>query len=154
MVAVLVLACLAAALVGAATAALLSAWSTRRRMVAKPHTFRCKVAHDPADGDTPIHGEWPRSVSHASWVHDVLLVCTGWFQTTLQPVGVHFAEGPIDPAAGPDRLGRDPVVLTLHLDDGTRMRLAASRRDTIAAAGPFLAAVAMSHGDHPRRMKR
>jgi len=141
--AVIVLACLAAAVVGVVVGAVLSAWATRRRLSAQPETFRCKLACAPATDDG-ADVRWPRAVSHASWAHDVLVVSAGRLHTAVRAIGVHFAEGPIEQRTRPGGFGKQPVILALQLDDGTRMWLASRRRDRLLAAGPFLAAIAMS----------
>ena len=83
-----------------------------------------------------------RHRTHARWVHDVLLVQWG----VLVPHTVALA------VCGTDRalrrtsrlevsgLGGDPVVLTLVLDDGRVVEVAARSRDRMALAGPYLVA--------------
>ena len=110
----IVAACLVAVVVGTVAGAALSAWSTRRRLSTTPARFRCVLAPEPSAGAGLSRPRWSRSVSHACWVHDVLLVSSGRLGTTVRAVGVHFVEGPLDDPTVPRGLGKKPVVLGLQ----------------------------------------
>jgi hypothetical protein len=75
------------------------------------------------------------------WIHDVLLVQRGLLCPRTIALPVCRADRPI---RGTDRsevggLGVEPVVLSLTLDDGRSVDVAARNRDLDALAGPFLA---------------
>ena len=66
----------------------------------------------------------------------------GFFRTRIRPLAVHFAEGAV--CGGHHRLtgvGADPVFLTLELDDGSQVVLAAPRSVKSLVVGPYLAAL-------------
>lgn len=105
-----------------------------------PGAFRCKIAFM-ARGQEGRH-RWARRVSYAVWVHDVVVVFSGFARTTVRPYAVHFAEGVVATVAGPVRgLGPSPVVLALQMDDGSHALLAAPRSARSRLVGPFLAAL-------------
>ena len=120
--------------------ALVSGTGARLRFARAPDAFRCK-SRFPGDPGATLP-PWPRHRTHARWVHDVLLVQWG----VLVPHTVSLA------VCGTDRalrrtsrlevsgLGGDPVVLTLVLDDGRVVEVAARSRDRMALAGPYLVA--------------
>lgn len=134
--------CLLAGAVGATV-------STRRLFASSPQAFRCKIGQvvgpsigpDKASGGTATL-RWPWLPSHAIWVHDSLIVVRGFFRTRIRPLAVHFAEGAV--CGGHHRLtgvGADPVFLTLELDDGSQVVLAAPRSVKSLVVGPYLAAL-------------
>ena len=119
--------------------------TTRNRPAEIPNAFRCKVAIAPDSG--AVTYEWPRSVSYAVWVHDVLVVFDGYARTRVRPYAVHFADGPVAPMIRPARgLSSRPVVMSLELDDGRHALVAASRSARVLMAGPFLAALVSTDG--------
>jgi hypothetical protein len=126
-----------AALLGAATA---GAWA-RLHFARTAQTFRCKVRW-PEDW-TATAPRWPRRRVRAAWVHDVLLVQRGVVRPRTEvfaacgaPHGVRRT-GRCEVSG----LGADPVALTLRLDAGGIVDVAARGRDATALAGPFLVAV-------------
>lgn len=123
----------------------LQARITRNRPASIPNAFRCKVAI--ASSGTIVAYHWPRRVSYAVWVHDVLVVFDGFARTRVRPFAVHFAEGPVAPMVHPaSGLSARPVVISLELDDGRHALVAASRSAKVLMAGPFLAALLSTDG--------
>jgi len=119
--------------------------TTRRRPASIPNAFRCKVTI--ASSGTVVAYRWPRRVSYAVWVHDVLVVFDGFARTRVRPFAVHFVEGPVAPMIHPTRgLSARPVVMSLELDDGRHALVAASRSAKVLMAGPFLAALLSTDG--------
>jgi hypothetical protein len=112
----------------------------RLRAAALPHAFRCKVAV--AKKGRPVLYRWPRRVSYAVWVHDVLIVFDGFSRTRVRPFAVHFAEGPVATMVRPVHgLDISPVVMSIETDDGRHALLAAPRSSAELVAGPFVAAL-------------
>jgi hypothetical protein len=134
--------------------ALAAGAGARLRFVRGGPTFRCKERS--ADTAEALARRWPRGRGRARWVHDVLLVQRG----ILRPRTEAW------PVSGPDRpirqtfrvevagLGAAPVVLTLRLDDGRTIQVAAREADRTALAGPFLAAVIPSLPRAPTEPRR
>jgi hypothetical protein len=112
----------------------------RRRAATLRSTFRCKVAVTERPDDGAPH--WPRQTSYGLWVHDVLVLFSGFARTHAQPYAVHFAEGSVETSPKPVKgLGPWPVLLAMQLDDGRHVLLAADRSAGALVAGPFLAAL-------------
>ena len=124
----------------------------QQRAAALPDAFRCKLAL--ASKDDRVAYQWPRHVSHAVWVHDVLIVLDGLSRTRIRPLAVHFAEGSVATMMRPvSGLGPRPVVMALETDDGRQALLAAPRSSGALVAGPFLAAL-LSTDDVPASTDR
>ena len=86
---------------------------------------------------------WPRTRGHARWVHDVVLVHRGFPLLRTQALLVASVEGPLVsrmPYEVTD-LGPLPVVLTLTLDSGATVDLAARIEDSEAVVGPYAVAL-------------
>jgi hypothetical protein len=120
------------------------AW-TRRLFAASPKAFRCKIGTrvSAGAGKHLTTMRWPWIPSYAVWVHDSLVVVSGLVRTRIRPLAVHFAEGAV---GNPHNyrlsgIGPDPVFLTLELDDGSQVVLAAPRSVRSLVAGPYLAAL-------------
>jgi hypothetical protein len=94
-------------------------------------------------GDRSATVRWPWRPSYAIWVHDSLVVLSGMLRPRVRPLAVHFAEGAVTGGQACTRLGigPDPVFLSLELDDGTHVILAAPRSARSLVAGPYLAAL-------------
>lgn len=142
---VLAVGALACVVVGA----LLSTYASRRSFAALPSAFVCwlgKPAPAGSSGD-PHRLEQSlvlsRRTCRAVWAHDVLVVVGGHGVTTIRPLTARFADGDVRAVRRRSRFGADAdlVVLTLELDDGTHVPLAAPRAAATKAAGPFLAAL-------------
>jgi hypothetical protein len=126
-----------ALLLGAGAA---GAWARMAFAQAHP-TFRCTVRW-PDDRHWETAPRWQRHRVRAAWVHDVLLVQRGVLRPRTVVLAVRRPDRPIRPV-GPGEvpgLRRDRVVLSLLLDDGQVVDLAARQRDLTALAGPFLVA--------------
>jgi hypothetical protein len=134
---------------------LLGALYSRRRYRRAPGVFRCKIRQlsrgtssdsGDLDGDesTPA---WGRAPAYARWVHDVLLVSRGVALVRLAALPVAAV------AAGPRTahppmvkgLGPAPVVVSLRLDDGSVIELAAAEDDDVTIWGPYADAPGASH---------
>lgn len=107
----------------------------RRRLRSTPGVFACRVR--PAG---PLEdSRWPRTSRRAFWVHDVLIVHRGVTQATCEPLAVANATGPVENASV-RRMGRRPVQLRLHLDDGRMFDVVVRQADAVSAIGPFVVA--------------
>jgi hypothetical protein len=131
-----------AALAGAALVGL----SARRGFARTPGTFRCRlrVPRPVLRHERPlgwIGYRWSRRTL-GLWVHDVLLLRAGLFHQHTAALAVRLPEDTIRHACATDlrRLGPEPQVIGLRLDDGTLVELATTGRTRSLAAGPFLAA--------------
>jgi hypothetical protein len=104
------------------------------------HAFRAKMRSP--DKSWPVPPQWPRRRVRAAWVHDVLLVQRGLLRPRTVALPVRGPDHPIRAAGRIELagLGSLPVVITLRLDDGRMVDIAAREADRTALAGPFLAA--------------
>ena len=118
-------------------------WS-RRRFQRGPGAFAAKLrlASGEVDG---LKQTWPRRPVVARWAHDVLVIHRGLALVRTDLLGVSRAVGSIGAAdAKPLRhLGADPCTLTLVLDSGASVQLAASANHRGTMVGPFAAALFM-----------
>jgi hypothetical protein len=120
-------------IVGALTGALLS----RRASKSAPGVFRAKlrVTSGAARGLKPT---WARMPAYAAWVHDVLIVHQGLalVRSTALPVrsAADVKAAPQDDVKG---LGDNPTLLTLTLDNGAVVELAAPAEARELMVGPF-----------------
>jgi hypothetical protein len=115
-----------------------------------PGSFRCKVRAD----QLPVAGlkvRWSRRASRAAWVHDSLVVASGFWLVRVHALTVHFAEGAVEtaPVGAVRGLGANPVMLSLQLDGGGQALLAAPRTARGRVAGPYLVAQLISRNDQP-----
>jgi hypothetical protein len=115
------------------------AWRGHREFVAEPGTFRCRVRVRSFEL-AGFSARWSRGVSHARWVHDVLVVRRGVLMPRVYPLAVHVAEGElVEMDAGVvRRLGAFPVSVRVVLDDHSALEVAARGRDRDLLAGPFV----------------
>lgn len=112
------------------------AWTYRR-----DNRFRCKIRL--TRGWVPgFDTTWSKRVIRAEWVRDVLLVFRGRAFVRTEGLPVARAEGAVRHLRGGElsRLGRDPVVLDLILDDGARIQIAAPASAQALVCGPYLVA--------------
>ena len=121
-------------------------WS-RRRFKREPGAFAAKlrIASGEVDG---LKQSWPHRAFVACWTHDVLVIHRGLALVRTDLLGVSRAIGSIE-AADAKRLRclrADPCTLTLVLDSGASVQLAASADDRDTMVGPF-AAVLFVQGD-------
>jgi hypothetical protein len=124
--------------VGALAVAL---WS-RRSFKRAPGVFPAKLRVVAGEVDGELAGlgaSWPRRPVHARWVHDVLLVHRGLALVRSRALPVAGVVGPLADGSPEEltRLGPSPVVLTLSLDGGAQVALAAARDDREALVGPY-----------------
>jgi hypothetical protein len=83
-----------------------------------------------------LKDSWPRRPGYARWVHDVLLVQHGVALQRTEALGVTSASS--SRSANDIRgLGDDPLVVTLELDSGASVELAASSEFRTVVVGPF-----------------
>jgi hypothetical protein len=137
----LVVSCLVISLLLAATLGRLVV--VRRRLTSRTDVFRCKVRV--ISGAVPhLSHRWPLRSCRAQWSHDVLLLHSGLWLTSANPVAVRFAESVIEPAQPTSRVRMRPssVMLRLRLDDDTVIALAAPAAAWEQLAGPFIAIAA------------
>ena len=116
----------------------LGALYSRHRFKQTPGVFRCKVRTITGTVG-PLTPTWGRMTAYGRWVHDVLLVNQGLALVRVLPIPVAgVAAGPekADPAEA-KRLGATPMVLTLRVDGGGTVALAAGARDELRMLGPF-----------------
>jgi hypothetical protein len=115
------------------------AWRGHRAFVAAPGTFRCRVRV--RSMELPgFSARWSRGISHARWVHDVLVVRRGVVSPRVYPLAVRVAEGELvemDPSAV-RRLGAFPVSVRVVLDDHSVLEVASRGGDRDMLAGPFV----------------
>jgi hypothetical protein len=138
---------------------LTSSLITRRVFSSQPDVFRCKArletvnrmdavnSRNPEclfDGplDNGLSARWQRAACHGLWVHDTLVLASGFWRARVRMFGVHFAEGTVAKAASDkvSRLGPQPVCVLLQLDDDTRVVLAAPESARGLVCGPYLVA--------------
>jgi hypothetical protein len=118
-----------------------SLWS-RRTFKRAPGTFPAKVRVS-AGAPAGVDARWPRRPFYVRWVHDVVLVHHGLALVRTDALPVANVTGPLiegEPAEI-TRLGPSPIVLTLHLDDGTTTELAGRTEDRDLLVGPYAAVV-------------
>ena len=114
-----------------------SLWN-RRQVKNTSGVFACKLRA--SSGDVPgIGGKFSRMSSYALWVHDVLIVYSGLPLAKSKPYPVVKAEAPLAAADTDEvkRLGEQPQLLTLRLDDDASLEVAAAQGDSKLLLGPF-----------------
>jgi hypothetical protein len=114
-----------------------SLWS-RRAVKRTPGVFPAKLRV--TSGDVAGLGmSWPRRVTYARWLHDVLLVHRGLALARTTELSVASVAGPLVTtiSGGITRLGPLPVVLTMSLDSGATAELAGRATHSEALVGPF-----------------
>ena len=116
--------------------------------------FRCKIrlTHGWLRGYPTT---WPKRVTRAVWARDVLIVFRGRAFTRVEGLPVACATGTLRNLNRQDvsRLGRDPVVLDLVLDDGPHLEVAAPAAAQSLLCGPYVVAQvqAADHGSQSSR---
>lgn len=132
---------LVAVLAGLAFGVVAASVSSRRRFAQSATTFACKV-RSPGGAGSAERARWPRRPARAAWVHQVLLVQQGLLFPRVVALPVRIPEDVIREAAFTEvrHLGYRPVVISLRLDDGPLVDVAAAGTDRTLLAGPFLAA--------------
>jgi hypothetical protein len=128
---------------------LLGATLSRRAFKRAPGVFPAKLRAGPEAVD-PVDRKWPRQRSYVVWVHDVLLVHAGVALVRNHALPVAALVGTCS-RLQPGQiggLGNHPLMITMVLDDGAVMQLAAPDEAGDAMVGPFLGATAPSvpHG--------
>jgi hypothetical protein len=104
----------------------------------QPGVFEAKLRVE--SGDSDVAGDkWPRVSGYAYWVHQVLLVHKGLGLRASDPLPVAALEGPLDVATIEDakRLGDNPLLYNLTLDDGTVLQMGVPGEARLLAGGPF-----------------
>ncbi len=126
---------------------LLGGLYTRRRYRRAPGVFRCKIRMlSGSPGDDPSPG-WGRAPAYGRWVHDVLVVGRGLALVRFAALPVAAVTSPPtkgDPT-GVKGLGPAPVVVSLRLDDGSVIELAAAHDDDVRILGPYADVAASQH---------
>lgn len=122
----------------------LSVLRTRRALSSLPDAFRCKVTA--VVGTPASRRRWPRRTCHAVWLHDSLIVVHGTWWARVVPFAVRVAEGAVDtaPPGEVSGLGGHVVMMSLRLDDGSHVVVAAPESARALISGPYLAAQVMT----------
>lgn len=110
----------------------------RRSVVHTADVFACKARA--SSGDVAGLGKkFPRVSKYSWWVQTVLVVHTGASLNRSHLFPVAAAVGPLAAADtdGVRRLGDKPQLLTLRLDDGGVIEIAAAQGDSQLLLGPF-----------------
>jgi hypothetical protein len=104
---------------------LLLAFWNGRRVKKQPGIFPVKVRFE-ADPGAEKETKWPRQVSYAQWVHDVLIVRKGPGLMLTTPYGISAVEGsPRDAEPGEVKgMGEHPKIVRAQLDDGSILQVA------------------------------
>jgi hypothetical protein len=111
----------------------------RRAIRRDEGVFACKLRT--SSGAVPgLRSTFPQAAWYATWVRDVLLIRSGFALSRVRPfevvtAGYRLYDG--DPADAP-RLGAYPLVLSVRLEDGARIDVAAARRDREKLMQPFI----------------
>ena len=124
---------------------LVGAGLSRRAFKRTPGVFPAKLRAVSADVEH-VKRTWPRRPCYVRWVHDVLLVQRGLALMRTHALPIAHATGPVSlPSSATIRaLGADPLVMTIVLDDGTEVQIAAPAEFREPMVGPFLGAAAPS----------
>jgi hypothetical protein len=121
----------------------LGALYSRHQFKQAPGVFRCKLRLV-AGTVGSLKATWGRATAYGRWVHDVLLVNQGLALVRVLPIPVlEVVTGPdkADPAEV-KRVGPAPRVLSLRVDGGATIELAAGEPDELRMLGPFADAAA------------
>jgi len=125
----------------AALGAVLVAVPGRRRFARTDGAFRCRIRmqYERLSATGP---RWCRGSAYAIWVHDVLVVQYGLLLPRTVAVHVRPRQEEIRTVSRREvrRLGAEPVLVRLELDDGRRVDVAARANQRMSLVGPFLAA--------------
>jgi hypothetical protein len=123
--------------------ALIAALLARRAFKHAPDVFAAKLRAVSGDA-AGLKGSWSRLPVYARWVHDVLLVHQGLalVRSRALPVATMTSLMTIDGPDAPKRLGPHLTVLTLVLDNGATVELAAPADARVLMVGPFAALLA------------
>ena len=116
-----------------------SLWN-RHKFRQRPDVFTTKIRLE-SGSISDFKEKWPPVSNYAHWVHDVLLVHKGLGLMPTTPLGVKGIEGT---PTGADteqvkRLGENPKMLRIKLDDGSILQLAVPEEHLDLAQGPFQA---------------
>ena len=97
----------------------------RRRVKNQPGIFPVKIRPDP---ETNEDSKWPRSVSYAQWIHDVVIVRKAPALILTTPYGIKGVECMLQDADTEEvkGLGDHPVLVRARLDDDSIIQVALS----------------------------
>jgi hypothetical protein len=126
----------------------------RARSSPRPAAFPCKVRPKGGPGDKHAN-RWPRSRWRGAWAHEVLLLDRGVLLPRTAALAVRMPEEALRDA-GPgevNRLGPDPVVVLLRLDDDSLIEVAAPHARRVELVGPFMAAAIPGLPRGPREQR-
>ncbi|MDQ1633347.1 MAG: hypothetical protein QOJ32_156 [Frankiaceae bacterium] len=113
----------------------------RRLQKRHPGAFPCKLRV--RSGTVSGFGaDWQRSPTYAHWVHDVLLVTSGVALVRTRALAVQSVTSPAPGQVPAElrKLGPDPVMLTLILDENAVVEVTAPTDAGELLVGPFLLA--------------
>lgn len=111
----------------------------RRHVRTAPRTFRCALRTVSGDVEG-LRREFGQSAAYAHWVRDVLLVWSGTTMSRVLALEVSTAWyrlSDVESRHAP-RLGSYPLVITVGLEGGTVIEVAAARRDRERLLEPFV----------------
>jgi hypothetical protein len=124
---------------------LIGAGLSRRAFKRAPGVFPAKLQAGSVDVEH-VKRKWPRRACYVRWVHDVILVQRGIALARTDALPIARAKGSVDllDSDAIRGLGAHPLVVTMVLDDGTEVQLAAPAEFRDTMVGPFLGVAAMS----------
>ena len=116
-----------------------SAWRSHRAFVLEPGVFRCRVRVRSA-AFPGFPARWTRTPRYARWVHDVLVIRTGFLRHRTDVLPVRVAEGELveHDRHRLRRLGARPVSVRVLLDGGSAVEVATMSENQALLAGPFV----------------
>ncbi len=134
--------------------ALVAARTRRARFCPSATTFPCLVRFTERRR-TPERGRWTRRRWRAAWAHDVLLLQHGRLLPRVTALPVRMPEEALRNAWRGEvtRLGPDPVVVLLRLEDDSLVEVAAEHAHRHDLVGPFLAAAIPGLPRGPREQR-
>jgi len=123
--------------------ALLLALRHRRRFRRRPEAFACKLRLL-SGGFDGLTSTYPRGVAYAVWVHDVLIVHYGLARARMLLLPTLSAAVATHSVSGVKGLGPEPLALTLLLDTGAEVEVAAPEGAVSVLPGPYEVAHSIS----------
>ena len=118
--------------------ALAASFWNRKRFQKSPGAFKCLLRRL-SDESHGKQTSWPSMPAYARWVHDVLIVHVGvaLVRTQVFPIASIERMDDSDAVPAPKRLGANPSIIRLRLDDGSVMVMAVPANAAVLQRGPF-----------------
>jgi hypothetical protein len=112
--------------------ALIGGYLSRRRFLKSSGVFPMRMRPDPSED-----AKWSGKL-HGRWIHDVMLLNTGYAKVRTQPHGCKQMVGPPKAIDATAVKGLDePMSFVLILDDDSEVEIAVARNDLSLATGPY-----------------